>query len=110
MNSAAGFGNGLFSANHRGSVCPCGERMGRSRTVSYSFTATARAVVSAGKSRFASNIGFPYSSNSALLPASTSFPALLHGRQLPPAYVVGRPVGGSLPAAPQRTPAVVGGH
>ena len=33
--------------------------MGRSRTVSYSFTATARAVVSAGKSRFACSMGSP---------------------------------------------------
>src|ERR1035441_3588440 len=59
MNSAAGLGNGLFSANQRGSVWPCGEIMGRSRTVSYSFTAMARAVGSAGKRRFRSSMGVP---------------------------------------------------
>ena len=31
MKSAAGLGKGLFSANQRGSVWPCGEMMGRSR-------------------------------------------------------------------------------
>src|SRR5208283_1983477 len=57
MKRAAGLGKGLFSANQRGSVCPCGEIIGRSRTVSYNFTATARAVASAGNSRFASSMG-----------------------------------------------------
>src|ERR1700733_9730222 len=67
MNSAAGFGNGPFSANQRGSVCPCGEMIGRSFTDSYSFTATARAPDSAGNNRFTFNIQPPlYSVHNAV--------------------------------------------
>src|ERR1700722_8872060 len=58
MNRAEGLGKGWFSANHTGSVCPCGLMMGRSRTVSYSFDATSRAELSAGNNLFLSSIGF----------------------------------------------------
>src|ERR1035437_1480981 len=73
MKSAAGLGNGLFSANQRGSVWPCGEIIGRSRTVSYNLAATARAVGSAGKSRFASSMGSLTPLGATRRPAFASF-------------------------------------
>src|SRR5271154_3852328 len=56
MRSAAGLGKGSLKANQRGSVWPCGEMRGRSRTVSYSLAATERASPLAGNSLFASRI------------------------------------------------------
>ena len=46
-----GRANGTSSTSSRASTCPCGERIGRSRTASYSRRATARTPGSAGSRR-----------------------------------------------------------
>src|ERR1700679_4382255 len=56
MKSAEGLGKASFCANQRGSQWPCGERIGRSCTVSYNLTAIDREALSAGKSLFSSSI------------------------------------------------------
>src|SRR3954447_19887884 len=53
MNRLAGSVNGSSSTRIRGSACPCGETIGRSRTPSYSRRAMVRTSASAGGSRSA---------------------------------------------------------
>src|ERR1700742_827021 len=65
MSRAVGLGKGSLKANQRGSVCPWGEMMGRSLTVSYSLAATERASPLAGNNLFASRI-FIQSSQSSV--------------------------------------------
>jgi hypothetical protein len=64
MRSAEGLGKGWLKANQLGSVWPCGERIGRSLTVSYNLAATERASPSAGNNLFASRIFILTSQNS----------------------------------------------
>src|ERR1700742_1462388 len=64
MSRAVGLGKGSLKTNQRGSVCPWGEMMGRSLTVSYSLAATERASPLAGNNLFASRIFIHYSQSS----------------------------------------------